>query len=157
MAIRGVAARPQVLEAFGRNSRYFNTFGGNPVSAAAGLAVLRTVQQEGLMQNAGRVGAYLRERLHWPRVMISSAMCGAGLFIGVELVRDRATREPATEQAARGQRLARPAGADQQRRRACQHLKIRPPLPFSTADADRLVAAGRDAGRAVARPAASTA
>ena len=49
--------------------------GGNPVSAAAGLAVLRTVQQEGLMQNAGRVGAYLRERLRdWPRVMISSAM-----------------------------------------------------------------------------------
>ena len=61
--VAGVAARPQVLEAFGRNSRYFNTFGGNPVSAAAGLAVLRTVQQEGLMQNAGRVGAYLRERL----------------------------------------------------------------------------------------------
>mgnify|MGYP002041306514 FL=1 len=47
--VAGVAARPQVLEAFGRNGRYFNTFGGNPVSAAAGLAVLRTVQDLSLI------------------------------------------------------------------------------------------------------------
>ena len=74
--------------------------------------------------------------------MISSAMCGAGLFIGVELVRDRATREPATEQAARvvnglrdRQVLISSAGEH------ANTLKIRPPLPFSTADADRLVAA----------------
>lgn len=142
--VAGVAARPQVLEAFGRNSRYFNTFGGNPVSAAAGLAVLRTVQQEGLMQNAGRVGAYLRERLQGlaARHDLIGDVRGAGLFIGVELVRDRATREPATEQAARvvnglrdRQVLISSAGEH------ANTLKIRPPLPFSTADADRLVAA----------------
>ena len=130
--VAGVAARPQVLEAFGRNSRYFNTFGGNPVSAAAGLAVLRTVQQEGLMQNAGASAPICASACKdWPRVMISSAMSGAGLFIGVELVRDRATREPATEQAARvvnglrdRQVLISSAGEH------ANTLKIRPPLPF---------------------------
>ncbi|WP_445656909.1 aspartate aminotransferase family protein [Achromobacter sp. NCFB-sbj8-Ac1-l] len=142
--VAGVAARPQVLEAFGRNGRYFNTFGGNPVSAAAGLAVLRTVQEEALMQNAERVGHYLRERLQGlaARHDLIGDVRGAGLFIGVELVRDRRTREPATQAAARvvnglrdRQILTGSAGEH------ANTLKIRPPLPFSTADADVLVAA----------------
>ena len=99
--VAGVAARPQVLEAFGRNSRYFNTFGGNPVSAAAGLAVLRTVQQEGLMRNAERVGAYRASACKdWPRVMISSATMARACSSAWNWCAT-APREPATEQAAR--------------------------------------------------------
>lgn len=142
--VAGVAARPEVLEQFGRNSRYFNTFGGNPVSAAAGLAVLRAVQSEGLMQNAERVGAYLRVRLRdlAARHDIIGDVRGGGLFIGVELVRDRHSREPAAQEAARvvnglrdRQVLAGSAGEH------ANTLKIRPPLVFSREDADRLVAA----------------
>ena len=158
--VAGVAARPQVLEAFGRNSRYFNTFGGNPVSAAAGLAVLRTVQQEGLMQNAGRVGAYLRERLQGLAArhdLIGDERRGPVHRRGTG-ARPRHARAGHRAGGARGQRLARPAGADQQRRRACQHLED--PSAAAVFHGRRGQAgggAGRDAGRAVARPAASTA
>ncbi len=58
--LAGIVAKPELLERFGRESRYFNTFGGNPVSAAAGLAVLDVVRDEQLVDNAQRVGAYLR-------------------------------------------------------------------------------------------------
>ncbi|CAB3639547.1 aspartate aminotransferase family protein [Achromobacter pestifer] len=142
--VAGVAARADVLEAFGRNGRYFNTFGGNPVSAAAGLAVLRAVQGERLMENAEQVGAYLQDGLRGlaARHDIIGDVRGAGLFIGVELVRDRRSREPATEEAARivnglrdRQVLTGSAGEH------ANTLKIRPPLPFSKADADRLLAA----------------
>ncbi|WP_454674628.1 aspartate aminotransferase family protein [Achromobacter pestifer] len=142
--VAGVAARAEVLEAFGRNGRYFNTFGGNPVSAAAGLAVLRAVQGERLMENAEQVGAYLQDGLRGlaSRHDIIGDVRGAGLFIGVELVRDRRSREPATEEAARvvnglrdRQVLTGSAGEH------ANTLKIRPPLPFSKADADRLLAA----------------
>ena len=57
--VAGMAARPELLAEFGRRSRYFNTFGGNPVSAAAGIAVLDVIESEGLMQNAQRTGGYL--------------------------------------------------------------------------------------------------
>ena len=86
------------------------------------------------MRNAERVGAYLRERLQGlaARHDLIGDVRGAGLFIGVELVRDRATREPATEQAARvvnglrdRQVLISSAGEH------ANTLKIRPPLPFS--------------------------
>ena len=50
--VAGMIARPEVLREFGQQMRYFNTFGGNPVSAAAGLAVLQVIEQEALMQNA---------------------------------------------------------------------------------------------------------
>src|SRR5207249_1369383 len=57
--VAGMAARPEVLAEFGARSRYFNTFGGNPVSAAAGIAVLEVIESEGLIENARRTGAYL--------------------------------------------------------------------------------------------------
>ncbi|RYY69270.1 MAG: aminotransferase class III-fold pyridoxal phosphate-dependent enzyme, partial [Comamonadaceae bacterium] len=56
--LAGIAIHPAVLAAFGRECRYFNTFGGNPVSMAAGMAVLDVVEREGLVANAQRVGAY---------------------------------------------------------------------------------------------------
>ena len=61
--VAGMAARPEFLAEFGARSRYFNTFGGNPVSAAAGIAVLEVIASEGLMENARRTGAYLLEQL----------------------------------------------------------------------------------------------
>ena len=79
----GVAIRPDLLEAFGSKSGYFNTFGGNPVAAAAGLAVLDVLESEGLQANALEIGAYLRSEL---RIIATAGdrvgdVRGAGLYI----------------------------------------------------------------------------
>ena len=141
--IAGVAVRPAVVEKFGR-TRYFNTFGGNPVSAAVGLAVLDVIRHEGLKENARMVGQYLRDALCVlaRRHDLIGDVRGAGLFIGVELVLDRTTKVAATAQTARvvnGLRerrvLISAAGPH------ANILKIRPPLVFSKANADQFVAA----------------
>ena len=93
--IGGVAVEPDLLETFGATAGYFNTFGGNPVAAAAGLAVLETLEAEKLQQNALEIGTYLLAELN---VVARRFKCvgdvrGKGLYIGVELVRDRKIKE----------------------------------------------------------------
>lgn len=140
--VAGLAVRPEVMKAFGQASRYFNTFGGNPVSMAAASAVLDVIQQHDLQRNALHVGNYLRERLAalGQRHAIVGEARGAGLFVGLELVLDRATRAPATAQAAKvvnglrqRQVLLSATGPD------ANVLKIRPPLVFQREHADLLV------------------
>jgi 4-aminobutyrate aminotransferase-like enzyme len=139
-----MVARPEILESFGKRTRYFNTFGGNPVSCAVGMAVLDVIEGESLIGNAREVGACLRDGLRAlaTRHEIIGDIRGAGLFIGVELVTDRATKTPATAATARlvnGLRdkriLISAAGPH------ANVLKIRPPLVFSRDHADRFLAA----------------
>lgn len=137
--VAGMAARPELLAEFGRRSRYFNTFGGNPVSAAAGIAVLEVIEREGLVENARTTGDYLIKLLRelQARHEWITEVRGAGLFVGVEL---RRGRTPATAEAARVVNLLRewrvlissagPHG---------NVLKIRPPLVFRTEHAEMLV------------------
>ncbi len=80
---------------------HFNTFGGNPVSVAAGLATLEVVDSENVQKNALEVGGYLKERLidlQRSHPLVGDVR-GRGLMLGVELVRDRDTKKPATEEA----------------------------------------------------------
>lgn len=140
--VAGLAVRPEVMTAFGQASRYFNTFGGNPVSMAAASAVLDVIQRNGLQDNALQVGNYLRERLAalGQRHALVGEARGAGLFIGLELVADRATRAPATAQAAKvvnglRQRQVLLSATGPQG----NVLKIRPPLVFGREHADLLV------------------
>ena len=137
--VAGLAIRPELLERFGRTVRYFNTFGGNPVSAAAGLAVLEVLRDEGLPANAAAVGAHLMEGLRAlaSRHAIIGHVRGAGLSIGCELVRDHGTREPATAE------TARIVNALRERRvlisasgPGANTLKIRPPLCLTRDQAD---------------------
>jgi 4-aminobutyrate aminotransferase-like enzyme len=119
---------------------YFNTFGGNPVSCAAALAVLDVIADERLQANAARVGARmiagLRELAQ--RHALIGDVRGAGLFIGVELT--RATGDPATAEAAAVVERARRArvllSTDGPGRNV---LKIKPPMVVGEADADRLL------------------
>ena len=139
--IAGIAVQPGVVSEFGR-SRYFNTFGGNPVSAAVGLAVLEVIEREQLQANAREVGSYLRACLRdlMARHPIIGDVRGAGLFIGVELVLDRVTRMPATAKTAiivnelRERRVLISAAGP-----FANVLKIRPPLVFSRDNADHFV------------------
>jgi len=130
---------PEIAAAFARETDYFNTFGGNPVSAQAGKAVLEVVQRENLMANVKRSGDHLLEgfgKLADEHQIIGDIR-GKGLFLGVELVRDRTTREPATEEAAEVLELMREAGVLIARvGRHGNTLKIRPPLVFTIEHAD---------------------
>ena len=140
--VAAMAARPDLLAEFGARSRYFNTFGGNPVSAAAGIAVLEVIESEGLIENARRTGAYLLERLRWlqARHELIVEVRGAGLFIGVELRLGGTDGTPAAGESARIVNMLRErrvlisaAGPN------ANVLKIRPPLVFATDHADLLV------------------
>ena len=100
--LSAVVCRRELADAFAEHGRYFNTFGGNPVSCAAGLAVLDVIEEEGLQQNALEVGQHLLDGL-WrlaERHECIGDVRGTGLFLAVELVTDRETRTPATELAA---------------------------------------------------------
>jgi 4-aminobutyrate aminotransferase-like enzyme len=135
----GVAVKPDLLTAFGSTSGYFNTFGGNPVAAAAGLAVLDVLESEGLQLNAFETGAYLRSELRIAGTQGERIgdVRGAGLYTGIEIVKDRTSREPDRDGAERI--------VNELRRRniligtAGKHgnvLKIRPPLCFAREHAD---------------------
>jgi 4-aminobutyrate aminotransferase-like enzyme len=141
-----VALRPALAEAFGRRVRYFNTFGGNPVSAAVGLAVLDVIAEERLAENAASVGDALRaglERLGRDFPALGEVR-GAGLSIGVTTADGGAARRIVNDLRRRGVLISAtgPAG---------DVLKIRPPLPFSRANAAHLLGRLEDVLRALRR------
>lgn len=141
-----------LLERFGKGTRYFNTYGGNPVSAAVGLAVLDVIEDEKLAGNAAQVGGFLATRLRElaaARTLIGDVR-GRGLFFGVELVRDRSTKEPATPEAARIVNALRERGVLLIATGPHGNvLKIRPPLCFSHDNAEELVSALDDVLRSI--------
>jgi 4-aminobutyrate aminotransferase-like enzyme len=140
--VAAMACKPEVIAAFGAKARYFNTFGGNPVSVAAGQAVLDVIEGENLVGNARKVGAALMEGLNalQKRDERIGDLRGAGLFIGVELVSD------AMKKTADGALCAAVVNGMRERRvlisaagPEANILKIRPPLPFSMAQADQFL------------------
>ncbi|XP_058916603.1 5-phosphohydroxy-L-lysine phospho-lyase isoform X3 [Kogia breviceps] len=97
-----VATTQAVARAFEATGvEYFNTFGGSPVSCAVGLAVLDVLEKEQLQAHAASVGSFLMELLGQQKAKhpILGDIRGVGLFIGVDLIKDEATRMPATEEA----------------------------------------------------------
>jgi 4-aminobutyrate aminotransferase-like enzyme len=140
--VAGVALKPEVIASFGQDTRYFNTFGGNTVAVAAAQATFDVIRDERLMANAAKVGATIQHGLRElaTRHERIGDVRGAGLYIGVELVRDRATKEPdptsalAVVNGLRERRVLISATGNH-----ANTLKIRPPLTFSEADAGRLL------------------
>ena len=130
-----------IADAFAGGMEYFNTFGGNPVSCAIGLAVLDVIRDEGLQQRAERSGARLLDRLRelMSRHPLIGDVRGLGLFAGIELVRDRDTREPAAAEAGLVANRMRDRGVLVSTDGPFHNvLKIKPPLCFAEPDADRL-------------------
>jgi 4-aminobutyrate aminotransferase-like enzyme len=140
--LSAVVTRRELLQTFSRHGHYFNTFGGNPVSCAAGLAVLDVIEKEALQQNALRVGQHVIDGI---KSLAERHACigdvrGNGLFLAIELVGDRETRTPATELTARivndlRERgvLTGSIGPDD------NILKLRPPMVLSMRDADYML------------------
>ena len=131
-----------IAEAFDNGMEYFNTFGGNPVSCAIGLAVLDVIEDEGLREHALQVGTGFREGLAElaDRHDLVGDVRGLGLFIGVELVRDRDSLEPATEEATDVINQMRERGILLSTDGPFENvIKIKPPLVFSHEDAGRVI------------------
>ena len=140
--VAAVVTRREIAQVFAAHTHYFNTFGGSPVSCAAGLAVLDVLESEGLQANALETGGYLLRGLEAlaQRHALIGDVRGSGFFIGVELVRDRATLEPAAAETKRVVNGLRDRGVlvstDGHRGNV---LKLRPPMVFSKSNVDLLL------------------
>ena len=142
--IGAVVTTAEIAASFANGMEFFNTFGGNPVSCAVGMAVLDVIEEEGLQRRALRVGRYLAagfEELGKRCTMIGDVR-GLGLFMGVEMVRDRETLEPATEETSRLIEQSKTDGVLLSAEGPSHNvLKIKPPLQFGERDADLLLGA----------------
>jgi 4-aminobutyrate aminotransferase-like enzyme len=140
--LAAVVTTGQIAESFANGMEFFSTFGGNPVACAAGLAVLDVLREERLQENALVVGTHLIARLKelQQRYELIGDVRGSGLFVGLDLVLGRESREPAPRQAAyvvnRLRQLGVLTGTDGPHRNV---LKLRPPLVFSRADTELFV------------------
>ena len=140
--LAAVITRPELMNEFREHVMYFNTFGGNPVACAVGNAVLDVMESENLMENARNVGDYIRagfRKLQEKHNLIGDIR-GHGLWVGVELVRDRVTKEPATDESKRIINQMKDRSVLIGRIGEFDNvLKMRPPLPFSNDNADQLL------------------
>ncbi len=137
-----VVTTPEIAASFDNGMEYFSTFGGNPVSCAIGLAVLDVLSGESLQANALETGAYFRRGLEGlaERHLLIGDVRGRGLFLGVECVADRHTLQPAGRQTAYVCNRLRDRGVLTSVDGPLHNvLKIKPPMVFTRADADRFV------------------
>jgi len=140
--IAGVVTSMDIMSAFRTSFRYFNTFGGNPVSCAAANAMMDVLIDENLQSNALVVGEYARKRLIELalRHEVIGDVRGYGLVFGAELVTDRGTHSPAPIYASKVVNALRHRGILLSRLGIHYNtLKIRPPMPFSIENADLLI------------------
>jgi 4-aminobutyrate aminotransferase-like enzyme len=141
--LAAVVTTPEIAASFNNGMEFFSTFGGNPVACAAGIAVLDVLEEDCLQENALRVGSYLIVRLKSlkEKHALVGDVRGSGLFLGLDLVVNRETREPAPQQASyivnRLRERGILAGTDGPHHNV---IKLRPPLMFSQADADLFIA-----------------
>ncbi len=140
--VAAVITRAEIVDRFAAATQFFSTFGGNPVACAAAMAVLDVVEDERLTANAAAVGEEIRAAIRATATRHSAIgdVRGRGLMIGVELVRDRATREPDAGLATRLQNAMRERGVlVGTTALAGNVLKVRPPLVIGRDDAALLL------------------
>jgi len=140
--LAAVVTTPEIASSFANGMEYFNSFGGNPVSCAAGMAVLDVIEREGLQAHALRVGdrliSALRDLMTGQKIV--GDVRGAGLFAGVELVRDRQTLEPADSEATFVVERMKDRGILLSTDGPFHNvIKIKPPMVFTAENADCLV------------------
>jgi 4-aminobutyrate aminotransferase-like enzyme/Ser/Thr protein kinase RdoA (MazF antagonist) len=140
--LAAVVTTPEIANSFNNGMEFFSTFGGNPVASAVGLAVLDVLEEEKLQQHALKTGNYLLDGLRGlqEKYSLVGDVRGSGLFLGLDLVLDRESREPAPHQASYVVNRLRDcgilAGTDGPHHNV---IKLRPPLVFTNSNADFFV------------------
>jgi alanine-glyoxylate transaminase/(R)-3-amino-2-methylpropionate-pyruvate transaminase len=132
--------RPEIAAVL-KNRLHFNTFGGNPISMTQGLATLEVIDSENIQQNALKVGTHLKNRLLevQERQPMIGEVRGMGLMLGVELVSDRQTKQPATQEAVDVVELCKERGLLVGKGGLFGNvLRIKPPMCLTRDDADFL-------------------
>jgi 4-aminobutyrate aminotransferase-like enzyme len=140
--VGGVVAARDIVAAFRSSYRYFNTFGGNPVSCAAAMAVLDEIEENDLVTNAKIVGDHANTRLKTlaQKYEVIGDVRGSGLIFGAELVLNRGSKAPATDFTNQIINAMRHKGIILSKLgRNKNTLKIRPPMPFSIENANLLI------------------
>jgi 4-aminobutyrate aminotransferase-like enzyme len=137
--LAAVVTTREIADAFDTGMKYFNTFGGNPVSCAIGSTVLDIIIGDGLQQHANDVGRYFRDSLL--QVQEHHDLIGdvraQGLYLGVELVRDRETKEPDKTAAFEVTELMKEQGVIVFPNGVHDNvLKIKPPMTFGNEHVD---------------------
>jgi len=142
--LAAVVTTPEIADTFANGMEYFNTFGGNPVSCAIGKAVLDVIAKEGLQDNSQKVGDQLLNGFNrlLERFPLIGSVRGLGLFLGVELVKNRNTLDPAPGHAGYIVNRMRDHGFLMSTDGPLHNvLKLKPPLVFSEKNADDLLIA----------------
>lgn len=140
--VAGLVTSDKILSRFRTSFKYFNTFGGNPVSCAAAMAVLEELETQELQANAAKIGKLAHEKLTElaSRYDIIGDVREAGMVFGCEFVLDRLTKEPAIEFTDRIINAMRQNGIILSKLgRHKNTLKIRPPMPFDEYNLDLLI------------------
>lgn len=140
--LAAVVTTPEIANAFANGMEYFNTFGGNPVSCEIGLAVLDVIEQENLQANALHIGNRIMDncRQLLDRHPLIGDVRGLGLYIGIELVLNRETQEPAGDHASYVSNRMKEYGILVSTDGPYHNvLKIKPPIIWNEADADHFV------------------
>ena len=142
--LAAVVTTPEIAEKFANESSYFNTFGGNPVSTAVGKAVIDVIDAENILENVARIGAYTRSGLEklLEKYDVIGDVRGRGLFLSMELVKDRALKTPDAIAAQQMANLMKDEGVILSTHGRYENtLKIRPPMVFNQENADQLLVA----------------
>ena len=138
--LSAVVTTHEIAETFNNGMEYFNSFGGNSVSCAVGHAVLNVIEEEGLQENAADVGNYLIDQLNKIDNSLIGQVRGQGLFIGIELIKDKDALTPAAKEADEIVNAMKDAGILMSTDGPDHNvLKIKPPIIFTRENADELV------------------
>ncbi|KAK9903286.1 hypothetical protein WJX75_001946 [Coccomyxa subellipsoidea] len=143
LPLAAVVTTPEVAQVLAQRL-HFNTYGGNPVCCAGGRAVLRVVDEDGIQANAAKVGNLLLERLNALKEKhdIIGDVRGQGLMLGVEMVKDRASKQPATAETAQVMERLRELGVLIGKGGLRGNVfRIKPPMCITAADAEFLTEA----------------
>jgi alanine-glyoxylate transaminase/(R)-3-amino-2-methylpropionate-pyruvate transaminase len=139
--LAAVVTTPAIAKSIA-NRIHFNTFGGNPVSCAQGRAVLRVIEREGLQANCLKIGAQLKAgfaKLAEKHSLIGEVR-GMGLMLGIEMVKDRTTKEPAKEECAAVFEKCKDLGLLIGKGGLFGNtLRIKPPMCINSADAEFII------------------